>query len=94
MCGRFYLKFLPDAEYVFQSIFNLPFPRAIYPPILDADILPFRDITTIYNNSGYMVYYQNGWIYLCEAGVGNLASSNTSLDLIPAWNSGAKFGYL
>ena len=51
MCGRFYLKFLPDAEDVFQRIFNLPFPQTIYPPILDDDILPYPDITTIYTNS-------------------------------------------
>ena len=51
MCGRFYLKFLPNAEDVFQRIFNLPFPQAIYPPILDDDILPYRDITTIYTTS-------------------------------------------
>ena len=51
MCGRFYLKFLPDAEDVFQSIFNLPFPKFDYPPILADDILPYRDITTIYTNS-------------------------------------------
>ena len=42
MCGRFYLKFLPVAEDVLQRIFNLPFPQAVYPPILADDILPIE----------------------------------------------------
>ena len=51
MCGRFYLKLFPDAEDVFQNVFGIPLPRPAYPPILDDDILPFRDITVIYTQN-------------------------------------------
>ncbi len=50
MCGRFHLTFLPDAEEVFEHLFNIPFPLFEYPPILSDDILPFNDITAIYTN--------------------------------------------
>ena len=50
MCGRLHLTFLPDAEELFEHLFNSPFPQFEYPPILSDDILPFNDITTIYSN--------------------------------------------
>ncbi len=31
MCGRFHLTFLPDAEEVFEHLFNIPFPQFEYP---------------------------------------------------------------
>ncbi|NIR51291.1 SOS response-associated peptidase [candidate division KSB1 bacterium] len=51
MCGRFYLKFLPSSEELFEHLFGIPLPEFEYPPILDDDILPYRDITTFYPSS-------------------------------------------
>ncbi len=51
MCGRFQLSFMPDAEGIFEGLFDIPFPSFPDPPILAADILPFREITAIHMSS-------------------------------------------
>ena len=50
MCGRFHLTFLPAAKELFEYLFNIPFPKFEYPPILGDDILPLNDVTAIYSN--------------------------------------------
>ncbi|MFQ5650462.1 MAG: SOS response-associated peptidase [bacterium] len=62
MCGRFRLTFFPDAEDLFEQLFGIPFPQFVDPAILEDDILPFRDISTIHaDRDGHLVCRSMFW---------------------------------
>ncbi|MFQ5706373.1 MAG: SOS response-associated peptidase [bacterium] len=51
MCGRFQLKFMPDAEELFWRYFGIAFPEFHYPPVLGDSLCPYNDISVIYKGA-------------------------------------------